>query len=551
MPGNFFTMPGIDEQIGPALQSLTNSVMSIKDSKFMVRQALNEALDKDFDGSLHQALIDKGPEFLKQIYGKKTAERYGKGKISNEEQIRRDDAAALAALTPEQRADRNAERFKYRTPEAKKSDVAGARKVTSDANVAEGTEIPQITTAGATARSAVAGANVAEATAKDQISTFHNKAEASDMEMNDLRAIFKANPNLADIDTSEMVTTMARGGQVDPMKWARLPQAAQAAVTQAAGNLHDITMQTMQFGNQVELQKLKNSSHEVKSQILVGMNQQVDNLTGQYKALDEGAKKFLESHIYLGTDLMKKDKTKIPPDRLADIEQFNALKGQRDALLPQITEWTDRSGQFLLEMAGKEAGGAIRDTTLISDPKTREAVDHFKSLSPRDAKIEWEHLKLTNPEAASKLAPLIGMKETASAPATRTRYGAPLPNADRDHGYTGRLGQDTSVARGIKVDGQEDLINALDAEAKKQGFTYTVISGTRTPERNRAVGGKTDSLHLGGQALDIKTNNRKALDAFMVKQGYVPGSTFKTPDPNHYSLKSVMRNQSRNSFSNK
>ncbi len=52
-----------------------------------------------------------------------------------------------------------------------------------------------------------------------------------------------------------------------------------------------------------------------------------------------------------------------------------------------------------------------------------------------------------------------------------------------------------------------ELISMLDVARKKYGKSMAINSGYRTPEHNEKVGGKPDSSHIKGLAVDIACNN--------------------------------------------
>ena len=61
----------------------------------------------------------------------------------------------------------------------------------------------------------------------------------------------------------------------------------------------------------------------------------------------------------------------------------------------------------------------------------------------------------------------------------------------------------------------DELINMLDIVRKKYGKSVVINSGYRTPEHNKSAGGKPDSSHLKGLAVDIACNN--STDRFLLE----------------------------------
>ena len=78
----------------------------------------------------------------------------------------------------------------------------------------------------------------------------------------------------------------------------------------------------------------------------------------------------------------------------------------------------------------------------------------------------------------------------------------------------------------------DELINMLDIVRKKYGQSVVINSGYRTPEHNKSAGGKPDSSHLKGLAVDIACNNstdRFLLEGILREVGFKRigmGSTF-------------------------
>ena len=65
----------------------------------------------------------------------------------------------------------------------------------------------------------------------------------------------------------------------------------------------------------------------------------------------------------------------------------------------------------------------------------------------------------------------------------------------------------------------KDFLELLDAAREYAGIPFIINSGVRTPERNKAVGGKPNSAHLstrggGPCAVDIKAVNSR--DRFLI-----------------------------------
>ena len=77
-----------------------------------------------------------------------------------------------------------------------------------------------------------------------------------------------------------------------------------------------------------------------------------------------------------------------------------------------------------------------------------------------------------------------------------------------------------------------ELISMLDVARKKYGKSLVINSGYRTIEHNAEVGGKPDSSHLKGLAVDISCTNstdRFKLEGILREVGFIRigmGNTF-------------------------
>lgn len=86
------------------------------------------------------------------------------------------------------------------------------------------------------------------------------------------------------------------------------------------------------------------------------------------------------------------------------------------------------------------------------------------------------------------------------------------------------------------------LINA----ARRAGIPLIIISGRRSPQRNRDVGGASRSEHLFGRAFDVQVVGWlrdqlpywwwESLGAYAESLGLRWGGRFRSPDVNHFDL---------------
>ena len=53
----------------------------------------------------------------------------------------------------------------------------------------------------------------------------------------------------------------------------------------------------------------------------------------------------------------------------------------------------------------------------------------------------------------------------------------------------------------------DKLMHMLDGARKVAGVPFIITSGLRTPEHNKEVGGKADSAHLKGLAVDLQCSD--------------------------------------------
>lgn len=91
---------------------------------------------------------------------------------------------------------------------------------------------------------------------------------------------------------------------------------------------------------------------------------------------------------------------------------------------------------------------------------------------------------------------------------------------------------DSADAPGSGLLMDRDFMERLDKMRDSMGMPVTVVSGFRTPEHNKAVGGEPNSAHLRGLAVDlaaIGSSSRSAIVIAAVKSGFMRigiGSSF-------------------------
>lgn len=413
-----FVMPGIDEQIGPALQTLTNNIGGIIDPKFAVRQALNKALDEDFDGKLHQKLIDMGPKLLEQTYGKKTAKRYGKGEISNEEQERRLLNEGIKNLTPEDKAEYLAGKLNIRDAIARSTAKANARTANVGANVQEGTQNAQIESIESGARMATSQANVQVGTEDDQVKSYHAKAIGIIQEGKDIEAAVAAFPELSNINMGGLMSRIASGKSTpqDSQALLRLPEAAQQAIRQGASNLNGFAMESLRFSHDKTLQNMREAGRGTQLAYASQLNMLGDNYRQQYQVMDKNIEEWKKTNPLIASALMAKSKGEVmTPHLQAVYNEYEGLTTRRDALVPQIEDINTRFRESIgiVQPTVEEArtlppGFKPRDTVPTDGPV--QAAYDFLLSQPNDVerRRQFEEFSKTNPEEAKQLAPFVG-----------------------------------------------------------------------------------------------------------------------------------------------
>jgi len=91
----------------------------------------------------------------------------------------------------------------------------------------------------------------------------------------------------------------------------------------------------------------------------------------------------------------------------------------------------------------------------------------------------------------------------------------------------------------------QPLAEALEVVRKQTGTSIRVLSGYRTPEHNKEVGGAKDSMHLRGVAADIKAGAVKPHDLYqlietLIKRKKIPdGGLGLYPGFVHYDLRTL------------
>jgi uncharacterized protein YcbK (DUF882 family) len=90
-----------------------------------------------------------------------------------------------------------------------------------------------------------------------------------------------------------------------------------------------------------------------------------------------------------------------------------------------------------------------------------------------------------------------------------------------------------------------ELIEKLQAMRDKLGKPIQIVSGYRTPEYNKKVGGAPKSQHVEGKAADIKVKGMSPLDlAFVAESIGFKGIGVYTHDGNNFLHVDVRENKS-------